>query len=148
MRRAIGLVAAALVVCVTVIVAVPGSASAGFENLTVKITKVVVGNPPSGASFLVQIQCNGTLQAEANFDAAGGMETVMFDSDEEDCSVSEPENGSADSTAFACEAVSNVTCDTSTFEIETSPSEVNLTVTNTFVPPAAAPVPAAPTFTG
>ena len=150
MRRAIGLVVAMLVACVTVIVAAPGTASAGFAPVRVNVTKVVVGDAPPGTTFVVRIQCDGTPQADADFDATGGMQVKSFVAVSPFCSVSEPENGGANSTTFACES-RDLTCDTSTFVIIRPDAEVDITVTNTFVPPpppAAAAVPAAPTFTG
>ena len=153
MRRPIGLIVATLVACVTVIVVVPGTASAGLGNITVNITKVVVGDPAPGATFLVRIQCNSTIEADESFDATGGMETVMFSADEPDCSVSEPENGGANSTTFACQPVNQVICDTNTFDLQQGGAIVDITVTNTFVPApppaaAAAPVETQPAFTG
>ncbi len=142
---AVGLVAAGLVVGAT-----PADAS---ESLQVNVTKVVVGDPPAGSTFVVRIDC-GTAFLDASFEAAGGFKELTFAGEGASCSVSEPQNGGADSTTFACENVSNVTCDTTTFKVDTFDAEVNITVTNTFSPPApaaaapAAAVPAAPTFTG
>ena len=137
---AVGLVAAGLVVGAT-------PAHAGTE-FTANVTKVVVGDPPPGTTFVVRVQCNGSVEADVPFDATGGTETVIINPTNLNCSVSEPQNGNANSTTFACENVEFVICDTSTFEIEDNEGEVNLTVTNTFVPAPAAVVPAAPTFTG
>ena len=138
----VGLVAAGLVVGAT-------PADAG-RSLTVNVTKVVVGDPPPGTTFVVRIECELGGPLVVTFDATGGTKSVAGSEIDISCSVSEPQNGNADSTTFACENVQNVTCDTSTFSIDDNPTEVNITVTNTFVPPPApaAAVPAAPTFTG
>ena len=141
---AVGLVSAALVLGAT-----PADAGNGT---TLTITKVVVGNPPPGTTFSVRIQCDGAVQVNIPFGDAGGQSGAVFiNPASPSCSVSEPQDGNADSTTFACQAGVNVTCDTSTFEIDSGGAEVDITVTNTFVPPpppAAEAVPAAPAFTG
>ena len=141
---AVGLVSAALVL---------GSTPADAGNGTlVTVTKVVVGDPPPGTTFVVRIQCDGAVQLNLPFGDTGGQVPPSFiNPASSECSVSEPEDGNADSTTFACQPGVNVTCDTSTFEIDSDGAEVSLTVTNTFVapaPPAPAPVAAQPTFTG
>ena len=150
---AVGLVAAGLVVGAT-------QADAGVDIMVINITKVVEGEPPPGATFAVRIECD-TRVRRASFDAAGGVKQVFFNILSPSCSVSEPENGNASSTTFACEPVKNATCDTTSFEGKGQNAEVNITVTNTFVAPpttttttgtaapaAAEAVPATPTFTG
>ena len=156
MRRAIGLTVATLVACVTVIVVAPGLASAGFDPATVNVKKIVVGDPPAGTTFVVRIECGKVLVADLTFDATGGMQSAdSFNPADGDCVVSEPQDGGANSTTFACEPVQNVICDTTSFELESSEAEANITVTNTFPeaepeaePAAAEPVAAEPAFTG
>ena len=150
MRRAIGLSAATLVACATVIVVAPGTASAGFDNTTVNVTKVVVGDPPPGTTFVVRIECGTVLVADLQFDATGGSKSAAsFAAADGDCLVIETQSGGATSTTFACQPVQSVICDTNTFELESGGAIADITVTNTFpeAVPAAA-VPAAPTFTG
>ena len=145
----VGLVAGALVLDATPAHAMP--------ELSVKVTKVVVGDSPVGLTiFTVLLRCDQGNPVQFLFDFEGGMDSAAFPADG-NCSVSEPGDGNADSTTFACDAVSDVTCNTSTtFSIDGGGAEVNITVTNTFAPPsapeaepaAAEPVEAAPTFTG
>ena len=147
-RRSLGIVAAVgLLAAVLVAGATP--ADAGGEFLSVDVTKVVVGDPPPGSTFVVRNDCESAA-VDASFEAAGGFKELTFANEGSSCSVSEPQNGGADSTTFACQPLENVSCDTTSFVVDEFDAGVSITVTNTFVPspPPAAAVEAAPTFTG
>jgi hypothetical protein len=86
-----------------------GAQETGVAPLTV--SKVVVGTIPAGTTFTVTVDCEGNIfgpdgnQATIVFDAQGnvvsGDATTVF-GDPGDCTVTETQNGGAESTTYAC----------------------------------------------
>ena len=94
---------------------------------------------------------SGTL----TFDSSGGTQEFDAGGASQACTVSEPGTGGASSVAFACSAVQQSTCNSSTSNtFQSDVARVSYTVTNTFDPgatpaaEAAQPIEAAPAFTG
>jgi hypothetical protein len=86
-------------------------AQEGGDAAPLHIHKTVVGTVPAGTTFTVTTECNGNIdgpdtnQATVVFDAQGtvvsGDETIYF-GDPGDCTVTETQNGGAQSTTYAC----------------------------------------------
>ena len=119
----------------------------------VTVTKAVVGSPPPGTTFTVEIDCDGEQDDKVlTFGETGGTETIERESFESlECEVTETQTGGAASVDVACDAGEDAEClGPDSFELfddaDDDGSEVHITVTNTFA--AAAAVLAEPTFTG
>jgi Domain of unknown function (DUF5979) len=114
----------------------------------VTVTKAVVGTPPAGATFKVEVDCGDDHDKTLTFDATGGTSTFELESDDPlDCTVSEPQTGGATRVSIACDEGDNADCEgTDSFSLFDDPSEgdaeAHITVTNVFA------VVADPTFTG
>ncbi len=119
-----------------------GSVGAGVDTATLTVTKTVVGTPPPGATFVVNVYCEfeegdpETMDIE--FGPSGGSEDVLF-SDEALCTVTEVDNGGADSSTGPIEVLID------------APTSFEAEIVNTFdpEPTPTTPVVVAPlAFTG
>jgi hypothetical protein len=125
-------------------------ASSGGGEVTVK--KVVVGTPPEGTEFKVKVDCD-TDDETLTFDADGGTKDVDVASSDGpvECEVIETGTGGANHIVITCDEGDNAECDGDSFTLfnddSSADSDVEITVTNTFDPTAAAIV-VQPTFTG
>ncbi len=131
-------VAVALVASTFLVV---GSVGAGVEEATLTVTKTVVGTPPPGATFLVNVSCE-VLEAEPidediEFGPSGGS-TVMGIPGPALCTVTEVDNGGADSSTGPIEVLID------------APTNFDAEIVNTFDPePTPTPAIAVPlAFTG
>ena len=125
---------------------------------TLTVTKMVVGTPPAGTTFVLHIRCVGTMRdssatpqggavpvydEDVNFGAKGGSRDFSF-GQTASCVVTETDDGGANSKSGPV-----------TVEID-KPAFFHAVITNTFDPiatttapaKAAAAVQAAPAFTG
>jgi hypothetical protein len=153
--------------------AAPGGAGAVITN-TVTIVKEVVGTPPVGTTFSVQVDCGGALPPPVTFDANGNLlsATATFHpGPTSTCTVTETASGGASSVGYGCVSAGNgpngsdpdgslvdCTSDNVVHFTDVIGDSATITVTNTFVPtpttttppttPAPQAVQAAPTFTG
>jgi TolB protein len=120
----------------------------------VTVTKAVVGTPPPGTTFTVEIDCDGDQDDKAlTFGEAGGTKTIEREGfGPLECEVAETQTGGAATIEVACSAVENAECgdEPGSFELfeddDGDDTRIAITVTNTF--PAPAPVVVEPTFTG
>lgn len=177
MRTALRIVfVAALAFGAIALAAVPGGAGAPITN-TVTIEKEVIGTPPAGTTFTVQVDCVNGLGAGAaaaptvTFDENGDPTTpganVFHPGPTSTCTVTETGAGGASSVGYGCVSQGNVNSDPDGSLVDCTSDNVvhftdvigdsaTITVTNTFVPtpvpppptPAPLAVQAAPTFTG
>ena len=112
-------------------------ASAGGDQLNFEVTKVVHGTSSSG--FTVHYACTDdpiNSEGDIEFDATGTPTTsnsVLINNDGS-CTITEPGNGGADKTGFACDTDGNSECTAGnviTWD-GIDPSHVNIVVTNAF----------------
>jgi Domain of unknown function (DUF5979) len=149
-----------LVTCALAALALAAApAGAGKVVQVVEVTKVVQGTPPPGTQFEVAVACENasgpTESGTLTFDSSGGTQEFDAGGASQACTVSEPGTGGASSVAFACSAVQQLTCNSSTSNtFQSDVARVSYTVSNTFDPgatpaaEAAQPIEAAPAFTG
>lgn len=131
----------------------PETFTGGFAFARLTVEKVLEGEAPADATFVILSDCQGedsddSFAQELEFPAAGGVQDVIVYGPTT-CTTSETDDGGADSSAvenpetdFVPEPVDLATTVTNVFEA--SPP----TPTPTPEPPAALPVAVAPTFTG
>jgi hypothetical protein len=145
--------AAAFVLGVSVIPAGAGD----LPIQPIHVTKVVEGPVPEGTEFEIVVECEGvqgpTVSETLTFPATGGNQVVGGGGPSHDCTINETVTGGATTVAYDCVPFENVTCDPSgqAFSFSSDFAEVEITVTNTFVPPeppAAEPLVVGPAFTG
>ena len=139
-------------------VLLPSGVNAG-EPTTLTVVKVVEGDVPTDAEFVINVECTLTDVVDLTFGPEGGSETINVVPDE-DCVVTETEDAGAESVTYAaeCSAANGCTAgeDTdsgATFTFFDGGAAGTATVTNTFPeappePPVADVVELGPTFTG
>lgn len=162
--------------CVAALTMVALSLPAGAQQFAAPLTiaKVVEGDAPADAAFVITLTCSsaiitdglgGPAVAEYTFEwgSEGGEQTVGF-VDAGECTVTETGNGGAEETAYACEATSEgpvchpPNADYAGIDILEEGQVATITVTNVFsatgviddpVEPVPAPAAVAqPRFTG
>jgi hypothetical protein len=132
-------------------------AGAGDIGTTLDVEKVVVGTPPPGTTFAVQVTCDNGVNAQLVFTGAETQTVPIQPLDPSMiCTVTEPGTGGATSVAFACadqQGATECQSDNSIQIFEGGTTEI--TITNTFDPSTpltpetpATPVPGTPRFTG
>lgn len=137
------------------------SGAGGPAFLTIE--KVVVGSPPEGATFVVEIEQDQNCGLDADtvtFDADGTPmgNNMLAESGGGPCTPVETETAGAATVSYSCTATAQDACSTSgpsptPISVDvTGGNEATITVTNTFAepppPPAPKAVEAAPAFTG
>jgi hypothetical protein len=123
----------------------PTVAQAGVQELsTIEVTKVVEGDVPEGTEFVVTIECDTGQPAstEFTFGAEGGSDSVEL-GDDNQCVVSETEDGGAESVTYAATCTGPCVADPPTADgvvihLQQNGGVATVTVTNAF-PEAAAP---------
>ena len=137
-----------------------GTASGGGPPL-LTITKVIEGEAPPGAEFVVDIECtNGATATPSQVTFSGaGTEGVSIDSGNTTCTVTESETAGALEVRYGCEVTftpdpaTECSADGQSLLIVGGASQTTFTITNDFVPeppppPAPEPMVAEVSFTG
>ena len=148
MRRKAGSALAVVGLVGTSIALMAGTASGG-EPPILEITKVIEGEAPAGAEYVVDISCtNGaTPTPEQLTFTEGGTQPVSVNSGNTTCTVTESETAGALEVRYACEVVSqpggqNTTCtDGQNVVLDGGGSISAFTITNDYVPEPPPPVP-------
>lgn len=144
---AVGLVGAGLV----------APAGAGKDLLTtIDVEKVVVGTPPPGTTYAVEVDCDDGQSFQLVFNGPGTeVVTLPLTDPGMICTVTEPGTGGASSVSFACADQQGATeCQSPNSVALFEPGDARITITNTFdpstpvTPTPPTPVPGAPRFTG
>ena len=186
MRRLLPIALAALAAAALAVIAPSGVDAQVIESATLDVTKVVEGDVPPGTTFTVEVVCpfidgpptdstavdseewggvpegaGGDIEETLTFGEEGGTQTVEdIGFLNRNCTVTETEDGGAESVTATGGADNSGACDvtpgTTTAEIEFGgPTTCEVVVTNTFPTepepepaPAAAAVTVGPTFTG
>lgn len=89
----------------------PPAAAGG--DVVVTVNKVVMGTPPSGATFTVDYDCTGGISGSLDYDEAGApVGSNSFGHGlSMSCTLSESATGAADNVAFTCDsATAEVVC--------------------------------------
>ena len=166
MRKFVRIVAAVSFAAV-VLVAGPTPAAQAGDSVTITVEKVIVGEAPDGAEFVVAFDCGQAGVDEFTFTADDLSPQTTF-ALLGDCTLSETANAGADAVTYACVAsgpgvgscVPGATAVDIEFVSNSGGGDAFITVTNTFeaepepVPQTTSvsvPSPAtvvAPTFTG
>ena len=133
-------------------------AGAGKQvGVPITIEKVVVGTPPPGATYTVDVNCDDGQSEQATFTGPGTeVVTVLLSEPGIICTVTESGTGGASGVTFACtEDVGTTECLSPNSIQIFEPGEGGFTVINTFDPTTpvtpgtpATPVPGTPRFTG
>ncbi len=160
MTRKVG-AAFAVIAMVGASVALMAGTASGGEPPILEITKVIEGEAPPGAEFVVDITCsNGAAATPAQLTfTEGGTQPVSVNSGDTTCTVTESETAGALEVRYACEIVSQpglqeATCtDGQNVVLDGGGSITAFTVTNDYVPeppppPVPEPVVAEVNFTG
>lgn len=139
--RKLGALIAVLALSGISLVTLASPAGAG-NTMTVAITKVVVGDVPSGTTFAVTITCTNPAAGPnpITFNAAGAVTSsqnfVLVPTAGTTCTVSETTNGGATTVTYGCQVTGGAaTCNGGSQVTNSGGSQVMFTVTNTFVPP-------------
>jgi hypothetical protein len=89
---------AAAITALTVVAAVPVDAgvppTTGIQTATLTISKVVQGEAPAGAEFVIEVDCVVEGVTELTFPAEGGSQELVF-FEEDSCTVTETQTGGA-----------------------------------------------------
>jgi hypothetical protein len=133
-------------------------AGAGKQiGTTIDIEKVVVGTPPPGATYTVNVNCDDGQSDQVTFTGPGTeVVTVLLSDPGMICTVTEPGTGGASSVSFACaDQVGATECQSDSSIQLLESGDALITITNTFDPSTpvapgtpATPVPGTPRFTG
>ena len=163
MRKLIGVLAG--VVLVVGALAVGSGAKVSTQEpiqLPVQVTKVVAGDAPPGATYVVAIACDSGAPDKTEVTFTGAGSEIVQIPDDIDCTFTETQAGGATQTSTAASCVSKPEYCTATVTGPTSATvklvppdgsgfEAEVTFTNVFAAPdvvAAPEVVAAPAFTG
>jgi DNA-binding beta-propeller fold protein YncE len=118
------------------------------QHAEVRVTKAVVGTPPPGATYQVEVDCDGEQDDKVlTFGETGGTQTFERESSEPlECEVTETVTGGAGTVEITCANAENAECKQGgkfeLFDDSGDDTRIDITVTNTFA------VVAEPTFTG